>query len=52
MHNYLIKVYITTVFCVIYTPTSKDCCGIYFYEITALVDYNNKKITKDAKCMY
>jgi len=24
MHNYLIKVYITTMFCVIYTPTCSD----------------------------
>jgi len=28
MHNYLIKVYITTVLCVIYTPTSKECCNM------------------------
>jgi len=34
MFNYFIKVYITTIFCVIYTPGyTKDACDTNLYEI-------------------
>jgi hypothetical protein len=64
MHNYFVKVYITTVFCVIYTIEyyynqlllgsihyTKDCCDMYCYgENCELLGYN--KTIKYTRYMY